>query len=73
MIEKLWDGRERLKRLTFETGSIPVYVSIDKKVSYAIDENLNNNTIYFRGHTTRMISFEWDVIFIIEFLASLFL
>ena len=73
VIERLWDGKERLKRLTIETDSKPVYVSIDKKISYAIDENLNNNSLYFRGHMARMISFEWDAIFIIEFLASIFL
>jgi hypothetical protein len=50
-----------------------LWASIDKEISYAIDENMNNNTIYLEGHMSRMISFEWDAIFIIEFLASIFL
>ncbi|UCE67689.1 MAG: M1 family metallopeptidase [Candidatus Zixiibacteriota bacterium] len=72
-IYKIWDGEDRIARIIFETKSIPVYASIDKKTSYTIDENMNNNTIYLKGHVTRMISFEWDAIFIIEFLASIFL
>jgi len=72
-IYKKWDGKDRMARIVFEAKSIPVYASIDKNISYAIDENINNNTIYLKGHVTRMISFEWDTIFIIEFLASIFL
>jgi aminopeptidase N len=72
-VEKAWDGVDRVRELIFETESIPVYASIDKKISYEIDENLNNNTIYLDGHIARLISFEWDVIFVIEFLASILL
>ena len=72
-IYKKWDGKDRTTRIVFEAKSIPVYASIDKKTSYIIDENMNNNTVYPKGHVTRMISFEWDAIFIIEFLASIFL
>jgi hypothetical protein len=72
-IERTWDGVGRKEKISFEADSRPVYASIDKKISYEIDENENNNTIYVEGHVTRMISFEWDVIFIIEFLASIFL
>jgi aminopeptidase N len=73
VIEESWDGRDRVKQFTLKAESLPVYVSIDKAVSYAIDENINNNTVYFRGHVARMISFEWDAIFILELLASIFL
>lgn len=73
VIRKNWDGGERIKQFTIEAESIPVYVSIDKTISYALDENINNNSAYFKGHVTRMVSFEWDVIFIIEFLASIIL
>ncbi len=68
-----WDGKERFKRITFKANSVPLYASLDRKISYAIDENRNNNTVYRKGHVTRMISFEWDAIFIIEFLASILL
>jgi hypothetical protein len=70
---KIWDGKNRIIRMEFEGNSRPLWASIDKDVSYAIDENMNNNTIYLEGHMSRMISFEWDAIFIIEFLASIFL
>lgn len=70
---KIWDGRDRTVRLEFESNSRPLFASIDKEVSYSIDENINNNTVYVDGHTSRMISFEWDTLFIIEFLASIFL
>jgi len=72
-IYETWDGKDRYKRIIFETNSIPVYASLDRDISYAIDEDGNNNTIYLKGHVVRMISFEWDSIFIIEFLASIFL
>ncbi|UCC79824.1 MAG: M1 family metallopeptidase [Candidatus Zixiibacteriota bacterium] len=68
-----WDGKDRYKRITFKANSVPLYASLDRKISYAIDENRNSNTIYRKGHVTRMISFEWDAIFIIEFLASILL
>ena len=73
VLEQSWDGIDREKQIEFETESIPVYASIDKRISYELDENMNNNTFYMESHITRMISFEWDTIFIIEFLASIFL
>jgi hypothetical protein len=72
-LTQIWDGKDRTRRIEFEGNSRPLWASIDKEISYAIDENMNNNTIYLEGHMSRMISFEWDAIFIIEFLASIFL
>jgi len=72
-IVKRWDGEARSERMSFESNSEPVFVSIDKNVGYELDENKNNNTVYLRGNISRMISFEWDFIFTIEFWASLIL
>jgi len=72
-ITRVWDGKDRTARLVFEKDSKPLWASINKDEPYYIDENTNNNSIYLKGHMSRMISFEWDSIFIIEFLASLFL
>lgn len=70
---QVWDGKGRITRLTFDKDSKPVWASIEKDEPYYIDENINDNSIYLKGYMSRMISFEWDSIFIIEFLASLFL
>lgn len=72
-IIKYWDGEARSERISFETNSEPVFVSIEKNNGYELDENENNNTVYLRGNVFRMISLEWDFIFAIEFLVSLIL
>jgi hypothetical protein len=70
-LDTLWGGEERTAIFTFQTTSIPKYASLEPV--YALDENIANNTFHRKSLGSRLLSFEWDMVFIKEFMLSLFL
>jgi hypothetical protein len=72
-LSEKWDGVSRIEDVEFISDSRPVYATLDHEGSYFIDENLNNNSLYLDSNIMRLISFEWDIEFIFEFLMALFL
>jgi hypothetical protein len=72
-LSEKWDGESRVIDTKFVSDSRPVYATLDFEGSYFFDENLNNNSLYLESNIMRLISFEWDIEFIFEFLMVLFL
>jgi aminopeptidase N len=68
-----WDGAARLYTAEFKSDSKPDYATLDYNGLYFIDENFNNNSLYLDSNILRLISFEWDMEFIFEFLIAMFL
>jgi hypothetical protein len=69
-IDTTWDGRDRIVDFNFFTGARPEFAAVK---DYALDENKANNTLYIKSFGSRLLSFEWDTIFSLEFLLSLVL
>jgi hypothetical protein len=72
-LDTTWNGQERVKSFEFSSVSKPTYAVIDSGYTYTLDENLGNNSLYLNGFGSRLISFEWDSLFIREFILSLLL
>ncbi len=72
-IDTLWNGEARTTSFKFQTSSKPKYAELNAGNAYAIDENIANNTLYFRSLGSRLLSFEWDTVFLVEFLLSFIL
>lgn len=72
-IDTTWDGRSRVFEFEFAADSKPVYAALDGHFTYPLDEQLSNNRLYYKSNSSRMISFDWDAAFVLEFLFSLFL
>ena len=72
-IDTTWDGVSRKTAFKFESVSKPVYAALNEGDEYAIDENRSNDTLHLKSFGSRLISFEWDLIFIREFFLSLIL
>jgi len=72
-IDTTWDGRSRVAEFQFDAVSMPVYAAIDEYYSYPLDEMKANDRLYYQTHSSRLISFDWDSVFFIEFILSLFL
>jgi hypothetical protein len=70
-LDSVWDGRSRVATFDFVADSEPAYAALDEDGMIELDENRTNDRIYRESHSTRLISFEWDTIFAIEFLLSL--
>jgi hypothetical protein len=73
IIDTTWDGRSRVASFEFETDSRPLYASIDQYFTYLLDRNISNNRLYRESYSSRIISFDWDAVFITELLLSLLL
>lgn len=72
-MDSLWDGQSRLTTIEFEAESEPAYAALDEDGITELDENRANNRIYRQSLSTRLMSFEWDTIFALEFLLSMIL
>ena len=72
-IDTLWTGEERTKVFRFQTSSKPKYAELNAGNGYAIDENIANNTLYYKSLGSRLLSFEWDSVFLMELIFSLIL
>jgi hypothetical protein len=72
-IDTSWDGRSGVASFEFVADSKPWYAGIDEDDVSPLDENRTNDRIYLDSHSLRLISFEWDAVFILEFVLSLFL
>ncbi len=70
-LDTLWNGEDRTAIFTFQTTAVPKYAELGPV--YALDENIANNTFYRNSLGSRIVSFEWDTVFIKEFILSLFL
>ena len=73
IIDTTWDGVSRIARFEFEAGSRPQYAAIDEYSAYPLDESRANDRLYLESQSSRLITFDWDSVFIIEFILSLFL
>jgi hypothetical protein len=70
-LDTTWqDGSSRIATLKFHTNSRSRSASL---TSYALDENIANNSMSLESFGSRLISFEWDTVFLTEFLLSLIL
>jgi hypothetical protein len=67
----LEDPYLKIRELKFFTESRPASAAIIN--NYPLDENVTNNTIYMDSYGSRLLSFEWDTVFMVEFLFSLIL
>ncbi len=72
-IDTTWDGRSGMASFEFVANSEPRYACIDEDNVFPLDENRTNDRIYSESHSMRLISFEWDAVFVLEFILSLFL
>jgi hypothetical protein len=73
-IDTTWDGNARTAIIEFTAGARPDYAQIGYGHGpYALDENLANNSMYIKSLGSRLLTFEWDGVFIMELLLSLFL
>jgi hypothetical protein len=72
-IDTSWDGAIRVATLRLAADSPPVYAAIDTGRFYSLDENFINNTLYIKSFGYRLLSFEWDLIFVKELILSLLL
>lgn len=73
IVDTTWDGRSGVASFEFVAGSKPWYAGIDDDNVIPLDENRTNNRIYLESHSMRLISFEWDAVFVLEFMLSLIL
>ena len=70
-IDTTWeDTIARVATLKFYTDSRPQFAAL---TGYALDENIANNSMYVDSFGSRLISFEWDSVFMVEFFLSLIL
>lgn len=72
-IDTTWDGRSGVASFEFVANSRPWYAAIDEDDVFPLDENRTNDRLYSESHSMRLISFEWDTVFALEFILSLFL
>ncbi len=72
-IDTLWNGEARTTVFKFPTSSKPKYAELNAGNAYSIDENIANNTLYFLSLGSRLLSFEWDTVFMVEFFLSFIL
>jgi hypothetical protein len=72
-IDTLWDGAEKTRIFEFRAGSRPEYARLGPEDAYPLDEDRANNTLYLKSFGLRLLTFEWDAIFALEFLLTLFL
>ena len=72
-LDTTWDGHDRIKSFEFISKSRPTYAVIDSGYVYTLDENFSNNSLYLKPFSSRLFSFEWDSLFIREFILSLLL
>lgn len=72
-VDTVWDGRSRMASFEFIAYSKPLYAAIDGYYTYPLDRKISNNRLYHESHSGRLISFDWDSIFFVEFLLSLLL
>lgn len=73
VIDTTWDGQMRLGLFTLTSYSRPVGARLDPHGTYPLDENISNNSLYLKSFGSRLMSFEWDNIFTLEFLLALLL
>jgi hypothetical protein len=71
VIDTTWDGSSRIAAFDFRADSRPEYVEIGSRGVCALDENAANNSLYIKGFGSRLLTFEWDLVFVLEFLLSL--
>jgi hypothetical protein len=70
-LDTIWvDSYSRVASLKFYASSRPESAELS---NYALDENIANNTLYIESFSSRLISFEWDTVYLMECLISLFL
>ena len=72
-LDTLWDGKSRVAEFEFTANSQPDYAALDEDGIIELDENRTNNRMYRKSLSSRLVSFEWDTIFSLEFLLSLIL
>jgi hypothetical protein len=72
-LDTTWNGEARVKSFDFMASSRPVYATIDSGYNYTLDENLGNNSLYVKPLGSRLLSFEWDILFIKELFLSFLL
>jgi hypothetical protein len=69
-IDTVWDGNQKIGSIALYSNSRPLSAVLTE---YALDENKANNSIYLNSFSSRIMSFEWDMISIMEFLLAYFL
>jgi hypothetical protein len=72
-VDSLWDGESRIATLKFYAASRPLYAVLNLDRPYPLDENISNNSLYLKSFGGRIMSFEWDAVFLLEMLLSLIL
>ena len=72
-IDTTWDGVSRTAVFKFESASKPLAAILNDDAEYSLDENRSNNSFYVKSFGSRLLSFEWDFIFLKEFFLSLLL
>jgi hypothetical protein len=69
-IDTVWDGSQKVGSIALYSNSRPLSAVLTE---YALDENKANNSIYLNSFSSRIMSFEWDMISIMELLLAYFL
>lgn len=72
-IDTVWDGRSGVASFELMANSEPRYACINEDNVFPLDENRTNDIFYSESHSMRLISFEWDAVFALELILSLFL
>jgi hypothetical protein len=72
-IDTIWDGRSGVASFEFVANSESRYACINEDNVFPLDENRTNDIIYSESHSMRLVSFEWDAVFALEFILSLLL
>ncbi len=67
----IMENNLKIVDLKFVASSRPLSAELVNQ--YALDENIANNTFSEKSFGSRLISFEWDMVFGVEFLLSLIL
>jgi hypothetical protein len=71
-LDTLWEDNDlKTTELKFVTSSRPQYAELVNQ--YALDENVANNSLTLNSFGSRLISFEWDIVFGMELLLSIIL
>ena len=69
-IDTLWDGNRKVADITLYANDRPTSAYFTE---YALDEQKANDSIYLNTFSSRIMSFEWDMISLMEFLLACFL
>jgi hypothetical protein len=66
-IDTAWDGIRKIGDITVYSNERPISATL---ADYALDEQKANDSIYLNSFSSRIMSFEWDMISLMEFLLA---